>query len=80
MSRRNLSSSGRWLTVFVLLAVLLSGVSTGVSAEGLRQSGSPDAGAAPERIIRTNGALPGIYHIDYLNNFYNLNPDRKSVV
>lgn len=72
MSKRNLSSSGRWLTVFMLLAMLLSGVSTGANAEGLQQSGGPDAGAAPERIIRTTGALPGIYHIDYLNKFYNL--------
>lgn len=65
MSNRTLATRSRMITVFMLLALVLAGVSSAVSADSLRNSSTPQAGQEPDKIIRTSGAKPGVYYIDY---------------
>lgn len=74
MKRRTPTLAGKLAAVCMLLALLLTNITVSSSAEGLRDVGSPGAGNEPDKIIRTGGAIPGIYHIDYLSDYYKLDP------
>ncbi len=89
LASRNRLRNARLASVLMLLAMVLASVTVGVSAQGLRDVNNPTQGvqpqaaqpqaAQPERITRPDNAKPGIYHIDYLNDFYNFDPNKYPI-
>jgi hypothetical protein len=73
------ASRTRLLLVLMLLAMVLASVNVGVSAQTQRDVNSPAPDAQPDRIVRPDGAIPGIYHIDYLDGYYNLDPAKYPI-
>ncbi len=84
MSNSRLASRTRLLAVLMLLAMVLASVTLGVNAQGLRDVNNPTQGVQaqpgePQKIVRTDNAKPGIYHIDYLNDYYKLDPSKYPI-